>query len=50
MTGEGLQHADGHSHLLAATNPASPETSNTFWSAGSPATKPEVGAGVTSRP
>jgi pyruvate dehydrogenase E1 component len=22
MTGEGLQHADGHSHLLAATNPA----------------------------
>ncbi|MEV8344842.1 pyruvate dehydrogenase (acetyl-transferring), homodimeric type [Streptomyces niveus] len=23
LTGEGLQHADGHSHLLAATNPAS---------------------------
>ncbi|MFK0119554.1 pyruvate dehydrogenase (acetyl-transferring), homodimeric type [Streptomyces sp. NPDC090994] len=22
MTGEGLQHGDGHSHLLAATNPA----------------------------
>lgn len=22
LTGEGLQHADGHSHLLAATNPA----------------------------
>ncbi|MBZ9644592.1 pyruvate dehydrogenase (acetyl-transferring), homodimeric type [Streptomyces sp. PSKA30] len=22
MTGEGLQHADGHSHLLASTNPA----------------------------
>ncbi|MFD1828463.1 pyruvate dehydrogenase (acetyl-transferring), homodimeric type [Streptomyces desertarenae] len=23
LTGEGLQHADGHSHLIAATNPAS---------------------------
>ncbi|WP_406412427.1 pyruvate dehydrogenase (acetyl-transferring), homodimeric type [Streptomyces halstedii] len=23
LTGEGLQHADGHSHLLASTNPAS---------------------------
>ena len=23
MTGEGLQHADGHSHLIASTNPAS---------------------------
>ena len=22
MTGEGLQHADGHSHLIASTNPA----------------------------
>jgi pyruvate dehydrogenase E1 component len=22
LTGEGLQHADGHSHLLASTNPA----------------------------
>ena len=22
LTGEGLQHADGHSHLIASTNPA----------------------------